>query len=33
MQEAVKILDKKTQNFLEELAAEKSEKGEKDEKS
>jgi len=33
MQEAIKILDKKTSSFLEELAAEKGEKGEKDEKS
>lgn len=33
MQEAIKILDKKTTSFLEELAAEKGEKGEKDEKS
>jgi DNA-directed RNA polymerase subunit D len=33
MQEAVKILDKKTTSFIEELAAEKSEKSEKDEKS
>ena len=33
MQEAIKILEKKTSSFLEELAAEKGEKGEKDEKS
>ncbi len=33
MQEAIRILDKKTSSFLEELAAEKGEKGEKDEKS
>lgn len=33
MQEAIKILDKKTTSFLEELAAEKGEKGERDEKS
>ena len=33
MQEAIKILDKKTSSFLQELAAEKGEKGEKDEKS